>query len=559
MAFCIGVGYAAYTLAGISWDAVVSYKSLYASEGLPASEAGSAVASRTVLVIVDGLRADAAKKMGTLSAVRQHGSSYTLTAPQPSLSFPNWTTILTGAPPYISGVTTNWHEGAVPVESIFDTAKRASVKVVFSGTEDFEALYGVRSKTAGSFMKKWDEKYLSAEYVDAAISLAKEHDPALIVVHLPDVDEAGHAYGGRSGEYSAAVSAVDADLGRLVSALQDGRTAFVVVSDHGHIDTGGHGGWEPEVVHVPFGMAGPGVRLSTSTGRLESVAASVAYLSGVPVPRYALYPALGAGLGPAAISEPRMKRQFDSARLAYAQVVGGAQARDFDAAQADRLKDDRMSRLPLAAAGLAVCLAVFVMIALASWRMFVSAIAGTAGYYALYNLLFFVVHGNKWSLSSFNSEDLVKAWMNTRMVEAAASVLFAAAIAAVVYRLLTRNRSEGPSAVTWLVSGPVTAAAVLASLGAQIAWFVWAWGAIPVWRLPDLMWGFKYDLDLIQATAVGFSAIVTPAVALGVGRLLSGRGGDEGTGGPAVGAPLEPDPLEPAGGRGAQERELERV
>ena len=35
----------------------------------------------------------------------------TLLAPQPSLSFPDWTTLLSGAPPYISGVTTNWFEG----------------------------------------------------------------------------------------------------------------------------------------------------------------------------------------------------------------------------------------------------------------------------------------------------------------------------------------------------------------------------------------------------------------------------------------------------------------
>ena len=108
---CVAAGYAAYTLAGYSWDAVVSYQSPYARSALSPTAAGSAEASRTVLVIVDGLREDASRKMGTLNALSEYGSDFTLTAPEPSLSYPNWTTLLTGAPQDISGVVTNWHEG----------------------------------------------------------------------------------------------------------------------------------------------------------------------------------------------------------------------------------------------------------------------------------------------------------------------------------------------------------------------------------------------------------------------------------------------------------------
>jgi len=66
--------------------------------------------------------------------------------------------------------------------------------------------------------------------------------------------------------------------------------------------------------------------------------------------------------------------------------------------------------------------------------------------------------------------------------------------------------------------GPATSLATLATLGLQVAWFVWAWGIDPVWGLPDLKWGFKYDLDLIQATAVGFIAVLTPLVTYLIGR-----------------------------------------
>ncbi len=52
----------------------------------------------------------------------------------------------------------------------------------------------------------------------------------------------------------------------------------------------------------------------------------------------------------------------------------------------------------------------------------------------------------------------------------------------------------------------------------QVAWFVWAWGIVATWRLPDFKWAFKYDLDLIQATAIGFAAVLTPLVTYLIGR-----------------------------------------
>jgi hypothetical protein len=110
--------------------------------------------------------------------------------------------------------------------------------------------------------------------------------------------------------------------------------------------------------------------------------------------------------------------------------------------------------------------------------------------------------------------------MNGRLIEAAVAGVVAAVVAAVVYPPL-RVRRLGPYGeylAGWLTLGPTTMLVILATLGLQVAWFVWAWGIFSEWRLPDLMWGFKYDLDLIQATAVGFVAVVTPLITYLVGR-----------------------------------------
>jgi hypothetical protein len=114
---CLALAVGAYKLAGYSWDQFVSYKSPFVSTQPPADLVSSQptpaapLVRRVVLVIVDGLRADVSRSsMPTLNTLRSYGSDLTLTVPQPSLSYPNWTTILTGASPTISGVTTNWHK-----------------------------------------------------------------------------------------------------------------------------------------------------------------------------------------------------------------------------------------------------------------------------------------------------------------------------------------------------------------------------------------------------------------------------------------------------------------
>ena len=104
-------------------------------------------------------------------------------------------------------------------------------------------------------------------------------------LHIPDVDEAGHGSGGASAEYARTVARVDDDLRRLVEGVETSATTFVIVADHGHIDTGGHGGWEQEATKVRGILAGKGASLADGTGALEDVAPTVALLAGIPVPR----------------------------------------------------------------------------------------------------------------------------------------------------------------------------------------------------------------------------------------------------------------------------------
>lgn len=546
----LGTSYGAYQLANYSWNEVVDYESPYLGISISAFigerpplelPVPDATPRRVVMVVVDGLADAASRDMSTLNGLRGRGADVSLTVPQPSLSYPSWTTILTGAPPHVSGVTTNWHDRRVELQTLFDTVTGSGRSLAVVGPTDLDLLYGVSNLTSATALQDWPEEanaYLTGDFVDRAIGFLQERDPDFLFVLVPDVDEAGHAHGSASAEYAGVVAKVDADLARLIEAADDGETVFVVLPDHGQLPEGGHGGWEDAVIHTSATFAGPGVKQGTASANLDDIASTVSVLAGLQAPE------MGAGLAIAEVLADPNGRSQDADLLraagftiAYAREIAGqaaiedveslGSANDLDAlaasAEERRHASEREERLPIALGGAVAALAVLVIIGLASWRVLVSALTGMAGYAALYNLLFFVVHGYRWSLSAFNEEDLVQAFMNGRMIEALIAGLAGCVIAALTYAALHRGRADGarPSAATSLSLGIATALAILGFLGLQVAWFVWQWGPTTTWILPDLKWGFKYDLDLLQATAIAGVALLGPVVTLLVGRLAT--------------------------------------
>lgn len=542
----LGTSFGAYQLANYAWNQVVDYRSPYAKATLPQTvdpitdATAKAVqperpAVRVVYVIVDGMREDVSRKMPSLNALRNGGFDAVVRTGQPSLSFPTWTTLVSGAPQRISGVTTNWFEERVPVETLFDVAIRQGKRVAISAPTDFELLFGVK-RSPYVFLRDWEEgTYMTAGIVDNAIRLAEESSASLIVVHSPDIDEAGHASGGASKEYLDTAMKVDADLARLVSALQDGRTVFVVAADHGHIDTGGHAGWEDVVTQVPLVLGGAGIKLGTYRGTQDQVAATVASLSELPAPRNATGAPIDVGQLPAVPAGAGNVDRFDVQRTnafnAYTGVVSGtpgsartpdAAERAFDDATAARQAAEASGRLPVFLLAVLAAAAVLVAIGLVSWRALVSAGVGAVAYFGVYYGLYLGLHRfGLWSLSSFNSESLLKGFLNARMIEAAVSVLLAAVVAVETYiamRGTDARRPKGEYLPGWLALGTATVLVVQSVLALQIAWYVWRYGLAVTWVLPDFMWGFKADLDLITYTALALGALLAPLVTWLFGR-----------------------------------------
>ncbi len=529
------------------WDSVVNYNSPFMSP-LAAGKTGQAVTDQVVIVVVDALRNDASLRMPTLNSLRAKGATLTLRAGQPSLSLPGWSVIGTGAWQERSGVTTNWYKGAVKADSIFAEAKKSGYRTALVGSSDWMQLYGPWldvTQVITSPADPYNNPVAVARQDDAALAAAlamlkADQRPGLLLLHLMGPDDAGHGAGGTSAIYNQVTLQIDARIAALVAQLDLSRTTLIVTADHGTIDTGGHGGWEDTVLNVPFVAVGKGIQPGTYPNAQQSdVAPTVAVLLGTAIPSHsqgwplmsmlsltdrvgaersvdaALQQAAVQGLyaqqlGAAAPDLRRLTTAQDAlARADYTSAALSAReaALEFaaraDAAREARLQTERGGRIPLVLVLLLPFL--FWLIVIARQRLPVrGALTGAIAYFAVYYALFFG-RGNQFSLSAFNSEEQITAYLTQRGTDA----LIALVVAAIIAGLLTRRSGLFAGAM----AGVNAMFFVALGLAAQVLYFYWLWNWEFTWYLPDLLLAFKYYLDMVQSS-VFWPMLYVPAAAI---------------------------------------------
>ncbi|MGH9889594.1 MAG: alkaline phosphatase family protein, partial [bacterium] len=89
------------------------------------------LAGRVVVVVIDGLGIDEAQRpqLSYLHALGRSGVAATARVPYPTISRPNYVTILTGAPPRDSGVRVNRVQAPVAVDTVMDRVRAAGLRV----------------------------------------------------------------------------------------------------------------------------------------------------------------------------------------------------------------------------------------------------------------------------------------------------------------------------------------------------------------------------------------------------------------------------------------------
>jgi predicted AlkP superfamily pyrophosphatase or phosphodiesterase len=269
---------------------------------LLASVCAYAQVDHVIVIGIDGFGAAALRENPTpnIHKLMSEGA-WTLKARgvMPTVSSPNWASMIMGAGPEQHGVTSNdWQ----PDKFEFSPVCTGSAKI-------FPTIFGIlRQQKIGariSILHDWDDFQRLVEpgvatliqntpgakaTMEAAQKEWREHSPALMFLHLDDVDHAGHENAWESQQYRDAVAAVDVLVGNFTTAVKQSpegaRTAILLSADHGGVGKK-HGGMTMTELEIPWIATGAGIVRSheiTSSVNTFDTAATIAALLKLKTP-----------------------------------------------------------------------------------------------------------------------------------------------------------------------------------------------------------------------------------------------------------------------------------
>lgn len=240
----------------ITWDAEPSEPvELPGGNGV-----GLAPIPRTRVILIDGLSAQVARTLPNWTAMCKRGLALDVDVGFPTVSLPVEVSLWTGLTQQQTGIMFRSDRPLVPPLS---TSIPARVPGSVAVAEDHGFI--VRSlgfsrvlpaAAPGTPAKDLEPEPWKAAWQAAALDAVRS-DARLAFVHVLRVDTWGHKKGRDSAEYRNAATEADEILATMVAAAPDAR--WFLLSDHGHLATGGHGGEDRSVRHVEHCIVGPGV------------------------------------------------------------------------------------------------------------------------------------------------------------------------------------------------------------------------------------------------------------------------------------------------------------
>lgn len=246
--------------------------------------AGPRLTDRLAIVVIDGMRVDEARRLSAWRELAPRSVTGELALETPTLSRPFYHQLFTGVPHDASGVRSNRFGGRARLDSLTDRVRAAggSVAFVAENLDWMRRMHG-RPGDAGS------DDALSVEPGSLAAHLrafSSARAPALLVVHFTSTDHTAHHGGIDSAAHRSALERAGEVIERVASAAP----VLFVMSDHGHLAAGGHGGPEPRVARSPLLVRAPGVspRALGEPTDPKRLAATFAAWLGVPAPSAAL-------------------------------------------------------------------------------------------------------------------------------------------------------------------------------------------------------------------------------------------------------------------------------
>jgi hypothetical protein len=482
------------------------------------------------MVLVDGLRYDTSMNsavMPYLNELRNRGATAVMHSQPPSYSEPGYSTLLTGAWPELNdGPVLNFYFADIPTitqDNIFSDAHWIGLNTAISGFNWFEKLIP-QGAVSARFYTAGENEAADREVVDAALPWLLEGKYQLVLIHLDQVDYAGHYEGGPNDpRYDAAASRADSLIKEISANMDFSQNTLLVVSDHGHINPGGHGG--PDVIALlePFVLVGKGVMPGKYRDvQMVDVAPTIAAFLGTSLPAtnqgHPQVSMLDITLTQVDQINSALAKQQARLVQAYQTAIGQPVSVDpsadiVSASQAamlvarNSLKDSQM--LPR---GIIALFAVFLLVNLAAWHSkpyFGSMLNGVLGYLAVFNVKYLLIDHKSYSLSSVIEPSKLTA-------SVALTTLIALLVGWIIVMISTKIYQFRPRKAADLTMKFIL---VLLSLLCIPIFLHYAIdGPVVTWYLPNFLIGFLGFLFLIQTFTVALLGIVFTGLSALLGR-----------------------------------------
>jgi len=400
-------------------------------------------------------------------------------------------------------------------DDIFAAADRAGLKTAVSGFTWFEQMLA-NSGVDNGFYTPGEDNTADEEVLEAAIPWLENGEYDLVLIHLDQVDYAGHHEGGVLGSgWAAAARRVDSMLQTIAANLDLEQDTLLVFSDHGQIDRGGHGGQDPITLVEPFVMIGAGVKPGQYTDiEMVDIAPTVAALLGTSIPASNQ----GRGLTEMLALTDEQEAAFNDTLLAqqdqllqdYQTVMGvdaAAEATTTSTASAmqilhaQRLNKERLPRLVIA---IVLAFIPAVLLYRKRSRKLGKLLGGAAVSMLIFNLLYAVIMGKSYSLSSLTSA-------TDFIFSIAVYIGISFLIGLCVSMFSLKGLSDTPSSTAQ--SSFHFTFITLYLLALPILWNFYRNGALITWTLPEFSSMFIGFLSIVQSMFVAIFGLLLTGVA----------------------------------------------
>lgn len=214
---------------------------------------------KVILILVDGMRADAAKTCGhrfVEEAKKEGYFTFNARTVMPSITLPCHMSLFHSVPPERHGILTNVYvPQARPVKGMFEVfAEQGKTCASIYNWEELRDLGRPGSVQHSFFMNEYHYPDTDRTVTEKAIEYAKRYRPDFLFLYLGVTDTKGHDYGWMTEEYMNAVRGAWDCIEQAAGKL-GGEYAILVTADHGGHGRS-HGEDVPEDMTIPVFLFG---------------------------------------------------------------------------------------------------------------------------------------------------------------------------------------------------------------------------------------------------------------------------------------------------------------